>query len=1035
MGEQPKVSVIMPSLNVAQYIRECMDSVVNQTLGEIEIICVDAGSTDGTLEILQEYAVSDDRVRIINSDKKSYGYQMNLGIAAAQGEYFGIVETDDYVSHNMYEELYKCIAQNKLDVVKSLYRKVDSDKKRGTSPIYSVLNDDPTHKCEYNRIFSPSEFLGVFCIQPTICTALYSLSFIRKHKIEFNETPGAAYQDVGFAFKVLYCAERVMVLDKAFHYYRTDNAASSSNSTGKVFSMADEYDFIEEFLTEHPANRSKVLPYLIKRKFSSYLWTYTRVAPEHQKAFYIRLTEEYLRYAQQGLIHWGLYSEYQAEQLRQILRDDKKYFKRTAKIYAKDKESGQFLYPRGEIVELHKRPRIIVSLTSYPARISAVSAAINSLLCQTMPADMIVLWLAREQFPNLEQDLPSDLLNLASEEPSFFIRWCTKDLKSHKKYYYTMQEFPEDIVILADDDLLYGEDTIEKLYHSYLEFPNCVSALRCHMPRFIADEKLARYNEWMMGYSELIGIPSLMLFSTSGGGTLYPPHCMHKELFNEDAIQSLCLYADDVWLKIMQLMNNTPTVMVQPDRPLNLIKGTQDEALWHSNMREDGNDKQLDAVLKKYNNYFGEGDTLLQRMKNGVKLPLPLVKHPKVSIIVPVYNAAEYLKESIESICSQTLQELEVIFVNDGSTDDSLQILHAFAKRDTRLIVISQKNQGSGVARNIGIMRACGEYIAFLDADDMYPSRETLERIYTAAVANHVEICGGSMQVLMPNGKIKSKFEGSISKQSFSHDGICEFKDYQFEYGYQRFIYDRKALVDHKILFPPYRRFQDPPFMVNAMTYSTRFYHLEEATYVYREGHKTVNWTVEKVCDLIGGLNDLLNNSSVNRYAELHARTIYRFGNDFYRIISTHINHPSVVSLLEESDRLVDRSIVGQRVNTAIKPLLDIRVNNLLANPAIYMNAASLKEDIFARSGTAKAIRKPPAAEGKNLSMEKAQIRYLEMEIDNIKASWSFRIGRFITFIPRKVRGGIRCYQEHGFSYTWQRLLVHLHLKQDPYKR
>ena len=103
----PKISIIMPSLNVAAYIHECMDSVINQTLRDIEILCVDAGSTDGTFEILEEYSARDSRVRLVQSDKKSYGYQINLGIDMASGECLGIVETDDCVESAVYEVLYK----------------------------------------------------------------------------------------------------------------------------------------------------------------------------------------------------------------------------------------------------------------------------------------------------------------------------------------------------------------------------------------------------------------------------------------------------------------------------------------------------------------------------------------------------------------------------------------------------------------------------------------------------------------------------------------------------------------------------------------------------------------------------------------------------------------------------------------------------------------------------------------------------------------------------------------------------------------
>ena len=99
-----EISVIMPSLNVRPYIEKCLGSVVSQSFKDLEIICVDAGSTDGTLEIINEFARKDSRIKVINSDIKSYGYQMNLGIRYAKGEYIGIVETDDFIDR----ECIKC---------------------------------------------------------------------------------------------------------------------------------------------------------------------------------------------------------------------------------------------------------------------------------------------------------------------------------------------------------------------------------------------------------------------------------------------------------------------------------------------------------------------------------------------------------------------------------------------------------------------------------------------------------------------------------------------------------------------------------------------------------------------------------------------------------------------------------------------------------------------------------------------------------------------------------------------------------------
>ena len=120
-GKQPKISILIPSLNVEKYVTQCIDSIINQTLSDIEIICIDAGSTDGTLDILTEYEKKDSRVKLVKSSKKSYGYQMNLGLTLATGEYVGIVETDDYVSENMYECLY-CLTENgTIDVVKGTF--------------------------------------------------------------------------------------------------------------------------------------------------------------------------------------------------------------------------------------------------------------------------------------------------------------------------------------------------------------------------------------------------------------------------------------------------------------------------------------------------------------------------------------------------------------------------------------------------------------------------------------------------------------------------------------------------------------------------------------------------------------------------------------------------------------------------------------------------------------------------------------------------------------------------------------------------
>ena len=116
-----KVSIIVPVYNVEKYLRQCMDSIIVQTLKDIEIICIDDGSTDSSGGILDDYASKDDRIRVIHKENSGYGNSMNIGLDAATGEYVGIVESDDYADENMFQTLYRIADENKLDVVKSSF--------------------------------------------------------------------------------------------------------------------------------------------------------------------------------------------------------------------------------------------------------------------------------------------------------------------------------------------------------------------------------------------------------------------------------------------------------------------------------------------------------------------------------------------------------------------------------------------------------------------------------------------------------------------------------------------------------------------------------------------------------------------------------------------------------------------------------------------------------------------------------------------------------------------------------------------------
>ncbi len=222
-----KVSVILPSLNVANYIEEAVRSVMNQTLREIEIICIDGGSEDGTWDILTGLSMTDDRMILCRSDKRSYGYQVNMGLDMAQGEYVAILETDDYAAPEMYGRLYEEAVKQDCDYVKSdcfAYWTQDNGER------FLFRKKIFVQDGLYDKVIEPKKHLTVASEDWYLWTGIYKKEFLTNHKIRLSETPGAAFQDIGFIFWTNIHAKRALYLRDAYYRYCIDREGASSNS-------------------------------------------------------------------------------------------------------------------------------------------------------------------------------------------------------------------------------------------------------------------------------------------------------------------------------------------------------------------------------------------------------------------------------------------------------------------------------------------------------------------------------------------------------------------------------------------------------------------------------------------------------------------------------------------------------------------------------------------------------------------------------------------------------------------------------------
>lgn len=368
--------------------------------------------------------------------------------------------------------------------------------------------------------------------------------------------------------------------------------------------------------------------------------------------------------------------------------------------------------------------------------------------------------------------------------------------------------------------------------------------------------------------------------------------------------------------------------------------------------------------------------------------------NPKVSVIIPVYNTEKYLRECLDSVVNQTLKDIEIVCVDDGSTDESPSILHEYANADTRFRVLTQPNSGSGIARNNAIRAAAGEYVAFIDSDDLYPEEETLEKLYSAASSHSAKICGGSFSSFNTSD-IQTKFDKrKLWGYTFEKDGEISYADYQFDYGYHRFLYHRAFLLDNNLLFPTYLRFQDPPFFVRAMIHAGKFYAIHDVTYRYRYcgRHVDIAASKPKTRDLIFGLTDDILMAKEHNLDRLYKLTVLRCREDYWKVLKAAegFEDEEIHQALKNLNQAIDLRMINEKTNSVIDKLY--------------------------------ALRKYDSVQQKLTSAQK--------ELTKIQSSQLYRVGRSITWLPRKLRGGIRCYRDHGMEYTMkyakERFIQHL---------
>ena len=290
----PKISIIMPSLNVKKYIIQCIESVLVKTPEDYEVICIDAGSTDGTKEMIEQYASKDNRIKLIKSEVKSYGYQVNMGIELAKGDYIAILETDDYIDGDMYRRLYEAAQQDKLDYAKADFDIIYEYNSKHINRKAFVEKDFIFGREEHNRykrVFNAQEYPQIFTKDVNVWSGIYKREFLNKHNIRFNESAGAAFQDIGFKMLVFTYADRMECIDYSGYRYRTEREGCSS-CNNKVLKYA--YQEFKRLIEDIHIDDTKTFKWVVLRMVDVFICEYRKLITKTYNTFDITFYKEYI---------------------------------------------------------------------------------------------------------------------------------------------------------------------------------------------------------------------------------------------------------------------------------------------------------------------------------------------------------------------------------------------------------------------------------------------------------------------------------------------------------------------------------------------------------------------------------------------------------------------------------------------------------------------------------------------------------------------------------------------------------------------
>lgn len=923
---KPKVSIIIPVNNLENYIRKSLDSVIKQTLKEIEVICVDDGSTDNSLNIIKEFAKNDSRIVVLEEETKGQAYARNVGIKIAKGEYIGFVDGDDWVDFCMFEKMYENAKKLNSEITMCSTKIFDEYKQSLSEDnnYYNLNVFDPSFDNKtFSHLDTPELILD---INVAVWNKIYKRDFLQKINAKFEE--GYIYEDLPFFYETYLKAEKVSLVRDFLYFYRTNRFGSTmSNVKRKIL------DRIEMVVLTY--DMFKVLPYYEEIKVKLVAWLiddlfhrYTLVNPKYKKEFFFRMKKTFLDldisnidknvlesiyYYKEFLFvknesyedcdkrFFGVYNtfkkeknelisqhqeamcnlrktcaremEYEKDKLEQELvgkiNTQKDWYEKELNIkideykgWAKTESNNQKALYEERLISQKQIYEFDLNLlkewfeNELTYRLNAQKASyeneINTILSQqkefceneiTIKANQLsqlyenekALELARQK-EQFEEELTAQL-NFKSQEHEFEINNLKNKLQTEVNERLNQLQQEADERLAAQKNQLQAEFDWQ-INNQKEQFDNDIKTQLWQQSQYYEEEiktQLESQKDWFESEIDR-RIADVDLWHNKN----LEEHLEGQKNYFENRIEELnnqfsCDLNNQRDQSQAELENQIKQQQEHCENELKNQKNHYDQELMAQKQyyeKEISHVRFILKVVKKLKN-------IKKRIKGlFVKPQEPIVKRPKVSIILPVYNVDKYLRQSLDSLVNQYLENIEIICVNDGSTDNSASILEEYKAKDSRIKVIHKQNAGTGAARNDGLKIATGECIGFVDPDD-WVKENMFERLYNLMKETGVDIVmctpGGFDEQNQVEADfpyfVDANFKRELDNRIFSWKEISPFS---YPMCVWNKLYKKDLFDKHHIEFAEGLDFEDHKVIFKSLLTAEKIFFIREKLYIYR---------------------------------------------------------------------------------------------------------------------------------------------------------------------------------------------------------